>query len=62
MYPRLVINRKEIKENARKVVEIGKRFGIEIVGVTKVSLGDSNVAECMKKAGIEVLGESRIQN
>ncbi|MCD6268265.1 MAG: alanine/ornithine racemase family PLP-dependent enzyme [Thermotogaceae bacterium] len=62
MYPRLVINRKKVEENARKVVEIGKKFGIEIVGVTKVSLGDPNVAECMKKAGIEVLGESRIQN
>ncbi|HIP92232.1 MAG TPA: alanine/ornithine racemase family PLP-dependent enzyme [Thermotoga sp.] len=62
MYPRLVINKKEIEENTRKVIELGKKFGIDIVGVTKVSLGDPNIAECMRRAGIKILGESRIQN
>ena len=62
MYPRLIISKSKIEENAKKVVKKGEKFGIEIAGVTKVCLGDPNIAECMRRAGIEILGESRIQN
>ncbi|WP_038051014.1 MULTISPECIES: lysine racemase [unclassified Thermotoga] len=62
VYPRLLINLKEIEENARKVVEMASRRGIEIVGVTKVTLGDPRFAETLRKAGIGILGESRIKN
>ncbi|PLV60298.1 lysine racemase [Thermotoga sp. KOL6] len=62
MYPRVLINLKEIEKNARKVVEMAGAKGIEVVGVTKVTLGDPRFAETLRKAGIKILGESRIKN
>jgi len=62
MYPRVLINLKEIEENARKVVQMAEKRGIEIVGVTKVTLGDPRFAEALKRAGIKILGESRLKN
>ena len=36
--------------------------GISVVGVTKCVLGDVKIAEAMKKSGITVLGDSRLEN
>lgn len=60
--PRLYINLRLIEENARRILEKCSDFGVEVVGVTKVSLGDPKIAQAMKKAGIRIIGESRTQN
>ena len=38
--PRLLIDPERVSVNARKVVEIGRRHGIEVMGVTKGVAGD----------------------
>ncbi|HEY8542158.1 MAG TPA: alanine/ornithine racemase family PLP-dependent enzyme [Pseudothermotoga sp.] len=59
---RIYINLKSIEENARRVLERCSKFGVEVVGVTKVSLGDPKIAQAMRNAGIKIIGESRVEN
>ncbi|AEH51058.1 alanine/ornithine racemase family PLP-dependent enzyme [Pseudothermotoga thermarum] len=60
--PFLEIHLPKVRENAEKVLSLCKSFGIEVVGVTKVSLGDPTLAEILRQAGIKIIAESRIQN
>ncbi len=60
--PILEIFLSKIAENARKILSICKLNGIEVVGVTKVTLGDPKIAQTLREAGITILAESRIQN
>jgi ornithine racemase len=60
--PRLLIDPERISVNARKVVEIGRRHGIEVMGVTKGVAGDPVVAQAMLAGGIARLGDSRLEN
>ncbi|HOJ88474.1 MAG TPA: alanine/ornithine racemase family PLP-dependent enzyme [Pseudothermotoga sp.] len=60
--PRLYIHLQSIEENARRILERCSKYGVEVVGVTKVSLGDPKIAQTMKDAGIRIIGESRIDN
>jgi len=62
MFPCLEINLRNIQENARKVVHFCRKRGIETVGVTKGVCADLNIVKAMLEGGIEVLGDSRIQN
>ena len=60
--PRLEIRLDRIEHNARALVErLGAR-GIAVTGVTKASLGSSEVARAMLAAGASGLGESRLDN
>lgn len=60
--PRLYINLRLIEENAHKILEKCSKFNVEVVGVTKVSLGDPKIAQALKRSGIKIIGESRIEN
>ena len=60
--PRLLIDPERITVNARKVVETGRRHGIEVMGVTKGVAGDPVVARAMLAGGIACLGDSRLEN
>jgi predicted amino acid racemase len=59
---RLTVNLAKITENARKTVEICRRFGVEVVGVTKSACGCARVANAMVDGGGETLGDSRLDN
>ena len=61
-YPRLYIDKRKVFENARFVVSICKNLGIEVVGVTKATCANRDVAHAMLAAGVSSLGDSRIKN
>ncbi|AMW32501.1 Predicted amino acid racemase [Fervidobacterium changbaicum] len=62
IYPRMIINLSAIRQNASRVVEICHSKGIELVGVTKLSLGNPLIAKSMRAAGVDKIGESRLKN
>jgi predicted amino acid racemase len=62
MFPALEINLSAIEENAREVARFCESDGIQIVGVTKGVCGDPKIAKAMLNGGIQILGDSRIQN
>jgi len=51
-----------IGQNAQHLRALCQLRGIEVVGVTKVTLGDPIIATEMLSAGIRILGESRLAN
>jgi predicted amino acid racemase len=60
--PRLEINLHKIQENARILVENLAVKGISVTGITKASLGCPKIAKVLLSAGVNALGDSRIQN
>lgn len=60
--PRLLIDPERIAVNARRVVELARPHGIEVMGVTKGAAGDPVVARAMLAGGISRLGDSRLEN
>lgn len=60
--PRLEINLAKLTDNARTVVGRAAAQGVEIVGVTKVCCGAPEVAMALKKGGVAMLGDSRVEN
>ena len=62
MYPHLEIDLEKIRENTQKVIELCKKQGMEVVGITKGVCGDLRIANSMKEGGIKIFGDSRIQN
>jgi predicted amino acid racemase len=61
-FPKLHINLEKIKGNTKRIVDIAKQSGIEVVGVTKASCGDPNVGKAMLDGGASGLADSRISN
>ena len=60
--PRLEIDLDKIRHNACTLVErLGKR-GISVTGVTKATLGSTDIAGTLLGAGVHALGDSRIEN
>lgn len=60
--PRLQIDLNKIRHNARVLVErLGLR-GISVTGVTKATLGSPDIAGALLAAGVQTLGDSRIEN
>ncbi|MDP8011795.1 MAG: alanine/ornithine racemase family PLP-dependent enzyme [Thermoplasmata archaeon] len=62
MNPKLFIFLNKIEENARKLKHLLSKEGIDILGITKVMLGNPKYAEILIKSGITNIGDSRIQN
>ena len=60
--PRLVINLEAIRHNAHALVTRLHPLGISVCGVTKATLGNTDVASELITAGVSSLGESRIEN
>ncbi len=60
--PVLEIKLSKITENAKRILSLCKSHGVEVVGVSKVSLGDPRIAQALKDGGIKILAESRVQN
>jgi len=62
MRPRLYVDLSKVRANAQRVFELLSKHGIELVAVTKVTLGDPKIATVLREAGVRIIGESRIQN
>lgn len=60
--PRLEIDLDKIHHNARTLVARLAHRGISVTGVVKATLGSVDIAEAMLTAGVERLGDSRIEN
>jgi len=60
--PRLEIDLGKIQHNARTLVERLATRDISVTGVTKASLGSSEVANAMLLGGVSGLDDSRIEN
>ena len=60
--PRLQIDLKKIHHNARRLVEHLGSKGVTVTGVTKGALGSPDIATAMLRAGVESIGDSRIEN
>ncbi len=60
--PSIIVNQDKIEHNARKVSEIARDYGIQIMGVTKGTCALPEVARAMLSGGTSGLGDSRIQN
>lgn len=60
--PRLEIDLDKIHHNARTLVERLEMQGISVTGVTKVMLGCSKIANALLRAGVNALGDSRLEN
>jgi len=60
--PRLEIDLRKIHHNARTLVERLDKRGISVTGITKATLGSSEIATTLLEAGVKRLGDSRIEN
>ena len=60
--PRLEIDLDKIRHNARTLVERLEKRGISVTAVTKATLGSPEIAGALLQAGVDVLGDSRIEN
>lgn len=60
--PRLEIDLAKIHHNTQTLVELFGSRGIGVMGITKVVLGNHQVAKVMVRAGINLIGDSRIEN
>ncbi|MGE5573414.1 MAG: alanine/ornithine racemase family PLP-dependent enzyme [Bacteroidota bacterium] len=60
--PRVEVSLDKIEENARVVVEMCRRSGIGVAGVTKVTCGDPEVARAMLRGGVRWIADSRLAN
>ena len=61
-YPVMTIHSKIVEENARKVVDLCAKRGIDVWGVTKGLSGDPRLAKIYESAGIEGIADSRLLN
>lgn len=62
MYPRLLIDTDKIRENAKTITALCARHGVHVCGVTKVAGGDARIAQALVDGGVEMLGDSRLQD
>jgi predicted amino acid racemase len=60
--PHVTIDLDKIEHNARTVVGLCGRHGIEVTGVTKGVCGHPEVARAMLRGGVASIGESRLEN
>ncbi len=60
--PRLEIDLDKIHDNARSLVGWLAARGISVTGITKATLGSPEIATAMICAGVDALGDSRIEN
>lgn len=60
--PRIEIDLGRVEENARTLVDLLGRRGIQVTGVTKATLGSPDVARAMLRGGVARLADSRIDN
>jgi len=60
--PRIEVNLEKIAHNAKALINLYGKKGINIIGVTKVVCGNPDIAKTLVKSGINILADSRIEN
>lgn len=60
--PYVSIDLDKIEHNARVIVDLCKRHGIEVTGVTKGVCGQPDVASAMLRGGVASIADSRVDN
>jgi ornithine racemase len=60
--PYLAIDLEKIEHNARTIVGLCNKNGIEVTGVTKVTCGHPKVAKAMLRGGVTSIADSRLEN
>jgi len=60
--PRLNIDLKKIHHNALMLVQRLAARGISVTGVTKATLGSTEIAQVLVQAGVSAIADSRIEN
>ncbi len=61
-YPCIKVNLSKVEKNIKLINDRCAECGISVVGVTKCVLGDERIAEAFKKHGIDIIGDSRLDN
>lgn len=61
-YPCVEVNLGKITHNTREIIKLCSTKGIHVVGVTKVFCARKAIVKAMLKGGLEVVGDSRIEN
>jgi len=61
-HPYLTIDLDKIEHNARVIVGLCARHGIQVTGVTKATAGHPDVARALLRGGVTSIGESRLEN
>lgn len=61
-YPCVEVNLGKITHNTREIVKLCSTKGIHVVGVTKVFCAKKPVVKAMLNGGLEIVGDSRIEN
>lgn len=61
-YPLVTIDKNKLIHNAKAAIALTEKAGITPVAVTKLFQGNPEIAQILVDAGIQVLGDSRIQN
>ena len=60
--PEIVINTQKITQNTQAVLALTEPLGIEVIGVTKVFLGEPRIAQALLQGGVRMLADSRLEN
>jgi len=58
----VVINKLNIANNARYLLNLTGRAGVEMTSVTKVVCGDPEIVSKIIETGVREIGESRLEN
>lgn len=61
-YPKIEIDLNKIRHNVEVLVNLCKKNGIEVAGVTKSFCGHPDVAKAFVEGGVKYLADSRIEN
>lgn len=61
-YPLVTIDKAKLVHNVKATIALTAKAGITPVAVTKLFQGEPEIAQIIVDAGIEVLGDSRMQN
>jgi len=60
--PYIEIDLSKIEHNAEVLRHMWGKHGIEVMGITKVDIGEPHIANALKNAGITMFGDSRIED
>jgi predicted amino acid racemase len=61
-HPYVTIDLDKIEHNARAIVSLCRAHGIAVVGVTKCTCGQPEIAKAMLRGGVVAIGESQLEN
>lgn len=61
-YPKVEIDLNKLRHNVRVLVDLCKKYNIDVAGVTKVFCGNPEIARAYVDGGVKYIADSRIEN